>query len=123
MGNRFCCAAALGMLILAASPALAQKAATDRKAPPKPKPQGAWWYTGDAPPATPGPPDLTGVWFSGASGDLSKSTLPGQEMILTPFGKQRYDTVDLAKDPDTFCLPQGPGRQLMSVHPMMVIQR
>src|SRR5438309_2954289 len=98
--------------------AAAQQAATDRKAPPKPKPRGAWWYTGEAPPATPGPPDLTGVWFSGQSADLSKSTLPGQEMILTPFGKQRYDTVDHAKDPDTFCLPQGPGRQLMSAHPM-----
>jgi hypothetical protein len=114
-------AAALGLLLLAAIPAAAQKAATDRKAPPKPKPHGAWWYTGEAPP--PGPPDLTGVWLSGASGDLSKFTLTGQEMILTPLGKQRYDNVDHAKDPDTFCLPQGPGRQLMSIHPTMILQR
>jgi hypothetical protein len=44
-------------------------------------------------------------------------------MVLTPYGKQRYETVDHAKDPDTFCLPQGPGRQLMSAHPVMILQR
>jgi hypothetical protein len=116
-------AAACGILILAAGTAAAQAAAVSRKAPPKPKPHGAWWYTGEAPPATPGPPDMTGVWYSGSTGDLSKSTLPGQEMVLTPYGRKRYDTVDHAKDPDTFCLPQGPGRQLMSAHPMMIVQR
>ena len=98
-------------------------AAKSRKAAPKPKPKGAWWFTGDAPPAAPGPPDMTGVWFSGQTADISKSTLPGQEMVLTPYGKQRYDTVDHAKDPDSFCLPQGPGRQIMSAHPMMILQR
>jgi hypothetical protein len=118
MGTRLLSAA-----LAVAVAGMAQQAATDRKGPPKPKPRGAWWYTGEAAPATPGPPDLTGVWFSGASGDLSKSTLPGQEMILTPYGKQRYDTVDHAKDPDTFCLPQGPTRQLLSVHPTMILQR
>jgi hypothetical protein len=116
--------AASGLLfIMTANPATAQPAATSRKAPPKPKPRGAWWYTGEAPPATPGPPDLTGVWYSGQSADLSKSTLPGQQMILTPFGKQRYATVDHAKDPDTYCLPQGPTRQLLSAHPVMILQR
>jgi len=115
----------LASLLSYTSMGLAQSnpVATSRKAPPKPKPHGAWWYTGDESPATDGPPDLTGVWYSGSSGDLSKSTLPGQEMILTPYGKQRYDTVDHAKDPDTYCLPQGPGRQLMSAHPMMIVQR
>ena len=117
---------AASALTLAAT-AVAQESkapvAKSRKAAPKPKPKGAWWYTGDAPPATPGPPDLTGVWYSGSTGDLSNSTLPGQEIVLTPLGKQRYDTVDHAKDPDTFCLPQGPGRQLMSAHPVMVVQR
>lgn len=115
-----------GMVILAASPVAAQSrapVAQSRKAPPKPKPHGAWWYTGDAPPATPGPPDLTGVWFGGASQDLSKYTLPGQEMILTPYGKMRYDTVDHSKDPNTYCLPPGPARMMMMAHPSMIIQR
>src|SRR6266446_1944333 len=71
-------------------------AADSRKLPPKPKPIGAWWHTGDAPPQ--GPPDLTGVWFGGASGDLSK-------------------------DPNTECLPPGPARMIMMAHPAMIVQR
>jgi len=97
--------------------------ADSRKLPPKPKPVGAWWHTGDAPPPTQGPPDLTGVWFGGASGDLSKATIPGQEMVLTPLGQQRYDTVDHSKDPNTECLPPGPARMIMMAHPAMIVQR
>jgi hypothetical protein len=118
-----CFLPAIAAIIMIASPAIAQKAAEDRKAPPRPKPHGAWWYTGEASPAMQGHPDLTGVWHSGQSADVSKSALPGKEMILTPYGKQRWDTVDHAKDPDGFCLPQGPGRQLMSLHPVMIVQR
>ena len=81
--------------------------ATDRLAAPKPAPVGAWWHTGGAPERQAGRPDLTGVWFGGASGDLSRATLPGQELILTPYGKQRWDSVDHAKDPNTACLPPG----------------
>jgi hypothetical protein len=103
--------------------ATAQSAATSRKAPPKPKPQGAWWYTGDAPPSASGVPDMTGVWYDGPSGNLTKYTVPGQEMILTPYGKQRYDTVDHAKDPNTFCLPPGPSRMITMAHPTMLVQR
>ena len=115
-----------GLGILAGSRAEAQSSAPlaqSRKAPPKPKPHGAWWYTGEAQQATPGPPDLTGVWFAGSSDDLSKYTLPGQEMILTPHGEMRYDTVDHAKDPNTYCLPPGPARMMMMAHPSMIIQR
>src|SRR5438445_4464507 len=64
--------------------------ADSRKLPPKPKPVGAWWHTGDAPPQ--GPVDLTGVWFGGASGDLSKATIQGQDLVFTRLGKQRYDS-------------------------------
>lgn len=96
--------------------------ATSRKLPPKPKPVGAWWHTGAPPPAGQ-PADLTGVWFGGASGDLAKAAMPGQEMILTALGKQRYDTVDHAKDPNTACLPPGPARMIMMAHPVMIVQR
>jgi hypothetical protein len=101
----------------------AQPAATSRKAAPKPKPQGAWWYTGDPPPSTSAVPDMTGVWYDGPSGNLTKYTVPGQEMILTSYGKQRYDTVDHAKDPNTFCLPPGPSRMITMAHPTMIVQR
>jgi len=97
--------------------------ATDRKLPPKPKPEGAWWHTGAAPVPQAGRPDLTGVWFGGASGDLSRATVPGQELVLTPLGKQRWDTVDHAKDPNTACLPPGPARMIMMAHPAMIVQR
>jgi hypothetical protein len=97
--------------------------ATDRLAAPKPAPVGAWWHTGGAPERQAGRPDLTGVWFGGASGDLSRATLPGQELILTPYGKQRWDSVDHAKDPNTACLPPGPARMIMMAHPAMIVQR
>ena len=102
-------------------PARAQQrgAAQARRTPPK---DGAWWYRGTAqPPAA--HPDLTGVWFDGGSGDLSKFTLPGQELVLTPYGQQRYATVDHAKDPNTYCLPPGPARMIMMAHPTMLVQR
>ena len=98
--------------------------ASERKLPPRPKPVGAWWYTGETPPQMlDGHPDMTGVWFGDASGDLSKTTLPGQDLILTPYGKQRYDTVDHSKDPNTRCLPPGPARMIMMRHPAMIVQR
>src|SRR5438552_6589779 len=68
----------------------------------KPAPTvGAWWYRGPAQPPASNRPDLTGVWFGGASGDISKNALAGQELIFTRYGKQRYDTVDHSKDPNT----------------------
>ncbi len=115
-----------GSILLSATPAAAQEPASmaeARMALPQPEPHGAWWYTGDAPPAIPDPPDLTGVWYGGSSGDLSQYTLQGQEMILTPYGQTRYDTVDHAKDPNTYCLPAGPARMMMMAHPSMIIQR
>ena len=54
-----------------------------RKAPPA---VGAWWHRGAPQPAS-AHPDLTGVWFGGTSADLSKNTVPGQELILTLPGK------------------------------------
>ena len=114
------------LLLLAVSvlvvnlPAQAQRGGQQsRKAPPK---VGAWWYRGTAQPQ-PARPDLTGVWFGGASADLSKYTLPGQELVLTPYGKQRYDSVDHSKDPNTQCLPPGPARMIMMAHPAMIVQR
>ncbi|MDH3507149.1 MAG: hypothetical protein OEQ25_08410 [Gammaproteobacteria bacterium] len=87
--------------------------------------QGAWWHRGEAQPEGPvdlGPVDLTGVWYGGPSGNLANATLPGEEMILTPYGYERYATVDHAEDPNSFCLPAGPGRMIMMAHPAMFVQ-
>ena len=126
--------ATIAIGVCAAAPAAAQTGgrggrgtppptATERKLPPKPTPEGAWWHTGGANVPQAGRPDLTGVWFGGASGDLSKATAPGQELILTALGKQRWDTVDHSKDPNTACLPPGPARMIMMAHPAMIVQR
>ena len=129
-------AAAVSVTLLAVFPAAAQTEgrgqgdrggeapiATDRKLPPKPEPTGAWWQRGAAPVAQDGHPDLTGVWSGRPSGDLSESTLPGQDLVLTEHGQQRWETVDHALDPNTFCLPSGPARMIMMAHPAMVVQR
>jgi hypothetical protein len=85
---------------------------------------GAWWYTGTTPPPLlDGHPDMTGVWYGGTSADLSKDAIKGQEMILTPYGAERYKTVDHSKDPNTACLPPGPARMIMMLHPTMLVQR
>lgn len=103
------------VLIVAMTPAAAQSRRT------QPKAEGAWWYKGEAPP--PGSPDLTGVWQGRSTDDLSQDTLPGQEMILTPYGYERYKTVDHSKDPNTLCLPPGPARLVTRSHPTMIVQR
>ena len=110
----FTVTAMFGVLALAGIPAAAQS----RPAAPI---QGARWHTGKMPPS--GPVDLTGVWHGEGSGDLSRNTLPGQEMTLTPYGLERYKTVDHSKDPNVFCLPPGPARMIMMAHPAMIVQR
>jgi len=78
-------AAVFAVLILVPTPAAAQGRGAP---PPKPKPTaGAWWYKGD--PQPPGPhADLTGVWFGGSISDISKDTLPGEQLLLTPYGAE-----------------------------------
>ena len=111
----------LALCVALASGQTFAQSRTSRKAPPKPKPHGAWWFTGDPQPA--GPVDLTGVWYDGPSGDLSKYTILGEPMVLTPYGKMRYASVDHSKDPNTFCLPPGPSRMITMAHPTMMVQR
>jgi hypothetical protein len=87
--------------------------------------KGAWWHTGEAQPRGPvdlGPVDLTGVWYGGPSGNLATVALAGEELILTPYGYERYATVDHSKDPNSFCLPAGPARMIMMAHPAMIVQ-
>jgi hypothetical protein len=96
--------------------------AESRKLPVKPVGKGAWWFTGNPAPVGTGL-DLTGVWQAEGFIDISKGVVPGQEMILTSLGKQRYQTVDHAKNPTGFCLPPGPVRILMMMVPVMIVQR
>src|SRR5215831_18864512 len=85
---------------------------------------GAWWYTGATPPPMlDGHPDMTGVWYGGSSADLSKDTIKGQEMMLTPYGADRYKTVDHSKDLNIACLSLGLARMIMMLYSTMLVQR
>src|SRR5215472_17967589 len=108
------------LLIVIGTPAMAQAGGAQSR---KPKPAvGAWWYKGD--PQPPGPhPDLTGVWYGGGLGDIGKDVLPGEQLIFTPYGAERYKKVDHSKDPNAKCLPPGPSRMLERAHPTMILQR
>ena len=109
------------LLILTAIPAAAQGRGGTQ--PRKPKPTvGAWWYKGDPQPAGPHP-DLTGVWYGGGLGDIGKDVLPGEQLIFTPYGAERYKKVDHSKDPNAKCLPPGPSRMVARAHPTMILQR
>ena len=96
--------------------------AESRQSPPKPKSTGAWWFTGSPAPAGEHA-DLTGVWLGDSLADLSKAALPGQEMILTPLGKHRFDTVDHSKNPTNLCQPPGPVRITLMMLPVMIVER
>jgi hypothetical protein len=76
------------------------------------------------------PPDLTGLYKSfpaggtEPNGDLTSRLVPGSELILTPFGAERYKKVDVGSgDPGAKCLPGGPLRGLWGLgHPFMIVQ-
>src|SRR5438874_13323977 len=123
LGGLATVAAMCAILTMTTTPAAAQGRGAQPAQPPKPKPAvGAWWYKGD--PQPPGPhPDLTGVWFGGSINDISKDTLPGEQLILTPLGAERYKKVDHSKDPNAQCLPPGPTRMTARAHPTMILQR
>jgi hypothetical protein len=75
-------------------------------------------------------PDLTGLWKAfpqggtGSNGDLTSRLEKGSELILTPYGAERYKNVDTGKgDPGAKCLPGGPLRGLWGLgHPFFIVQ-
>src|SRR5687768_7538594 len=81
---------------------------------------------GTAPPRLdirPNPPDMTGVWAPAGLRDISKILVPGEEIVLTPYGAERLKNVDQSKDPQAWCLPFGPVRSVLgTVHPNMIVQ-
>jgi hypothetical protein len=57
---------------------------------------------------TQAPPDLTGMWINQYTPDLSRAL--GHQPPFTPYGAERWRTVDTSKDPTSRCLPPGPTR-------------
>jgi len=78
------------------------------------------------PGASSNPPDLTGLWDGAPGGntrDLGKYMKSQKlEIPFTTLGAQRYKNVDLAKNPNAYCLPPGPSRALTGPSPFMIVQ-
>ena len=72
------------------------------------------------------PPDLTGLWDGAPGGntrDLAKyMKAQGLTIPFTPLGAERYKNVDMAKNPNAYCLPPGPSRALTGPSPFMIVQ-
>jgi len=71
-------------------------------------------------------PDMTGLW-DGAPGantrDLAKyMKAQGLTIPFTPLGAERYKKVDMAKNPNAYCLPPGPSRALTGPSPFFIVQ-
>lgn len=72
-------------------------------------------------------PDFTGLWDGAPGGpgtrDLGKYMKDQKlEIPFTPLGAERYKNVDLAKNPNGFCLPPGPSRALTGPSPFYILQ-
>jgi hypothetical protein len=77
---------------------------------------------GDATETLMGPRDFSGIWLQASGGNLDLYLLLGEEIALTPYGAERYRTVDQAAFPGNTCLPYGPNRGMASTNPFMVVQ-
>ena len=76
---------------------------------------------GDTAAAAVNPRDFNGIW-QGATTDLTQHLLPGEEIVLTKHGAEKYRTVDHAKFPGNTCLPYGPNRAMAATNPYMIVQ-
>src|SRR5690349_20132638 len=71
--------------------------------------------------------DFAGVWSPGGSSiptnDITDHLLPGEEIAFTPYGAERYKTIDHAKDPTNRCGPAGYMRGMQTpLMPFQIVQ-
>jgi hypothetical protein len=71
--------------------------------------------------------DFSGVWSPEGSSipnnDITDHMLPGQEIAFTPFGAERYKTIDHAKDRTNTCGPAGYMRGMQTpLMPFQIVQ-
>jgi len=69
-------------------------------------------------------PDLNGLWDgAGDTTNLVQSMkAQGKEVPFTAYGAERYKNIDLAQNPNGFCLPPGPSRALTGPSPFQIVQ-
>ena len=73
------------------------------------------------------PRDFSGVWSPQGSSipnnDITDHMLPGQEISFTPYGAERYRTIDHAKDRTNTCGPAGYMRGMQTpLMPFQIVQ-
>jgi hypothetical protein len=67
-------------------------------------------------------PDFNGVWQGPYTPDLSRTLAAGDGIPFTPYGAERFKSVDPADNPDGLCLPVGPARGFQSPAPFQIVQ-
>ncbi|HYR91114.1 MAG TPA: hypothetical protein VE422_44065 [Terriglobia bacterium] len=69
-------------------------------------------------------PDLSGLWDgSSRSANLVQAMkAQGKEVPFTPYGADRFKKIDMANNPNGFCLPPGPSRALTGPSPFQIVQ-
>src|SRR5262245_27982877 len=69
-------------------------------------------------------PDLNGLWdgVSNSSNLVQSMKAQGKEVPFTAYGAERYKKVDMAQNPNGFCLPPGPSRALTGPSPFQIVQ-
>ena len=70
------------------------------------------------------PPDLSGLWDGAANSVnlVQAMKVQGKEIPFTPYAAERYRKVDMAKNPNGFCLPPGPSRAITGPSPFQIVQ-
>lgn len=69
-------------------------------------------------------PELSGLWdgASNTSNIVQAMKTRGTPVPFTPYGQDRYDKIDMAKNPNGFCLPPGPSRAITGPSPFYIVQ-
>jgi hypothetical protein len=65
-------------------------------------------------------PSLDGVWQGPYVPDTRRAL--GHDLPLTAYGKEKFNTVDTANDPTSYCLPVGPARAIQAPFPFQIVQ-
>ncbi len=71
-----------------------------------------------------GRPDFNGLWdgVGNTTNLVQTMKAQGKEVPFTALGADRYKKVDMASNPNGFCLPPGPSRALTGPSPFQIVQ-
>jgi hypothetical protein len=69
-------------------------------------------------------PDLSGMWdgMGNSSNLVQAMKAQGKDVPFTTLGAERLKKVDMAQNPNGFCLPPGPSRAITGPSPFQIVQ-